>query len=80
MDNQTVITARDIKEILKSLKSDKELRLSESFEIWGKDGEYFGAYSKKDVMTKLDGLDAEQQEKTQSIDEEKDLELDEFEK
>lgn len=36
--------------------------------------------SKKDVMTKLDGLDAEQQEKTQSIDEEKDLELDEFEK
>lgn len=59
---------------------DKELRLSESFEIWGKDGEYFGAYSKKDVMTKLDGLDAEQQEKTQSIDEEKDLELDEFEK
>ena len=59
---------------------DKELRLSESFEIWGKDGEYFGAYSKKDVMTKLDGLDAKQQEKTQSIDEEKDLELDEFEK
>lgn len=59
---------------------DKELRLSESFEIWGKDGEYFEAYSKKDVMTKLDGLDAEQQEKTQSIDEEKDLELDEFEK
>lgn len=58
---------------------DKELRLSESFEIWGKDGEYFGAYSKKDVMTKLDGLDAKQQEKTQSIDEEKDLELDEFE-
>lgn len=46
----------------------------------GKDGEYFGAYSKKDVMTKLDGLDAKQQEKTQSIDEEKDLELDEFEK
>ena len=31
-------------------------------------------------MTKLDGLDAKQQEKTQSIDEEKDLELDEFEK
>ena len=30
--------------------------------------------------TKLDGLDAKQQEKTQSIDEEKDLELDEFEK
>lgn len=25
MDNQTVITARDIKEILKSLKSDEEL-------------------------------------------------------
>ena len=35
---------------------------------------------KKDVMTKLDGLDAKQQEKTQSIDEEKDLELDEIEK
>ena len=27
MDNQTVITARDIKEILKSLKSDEELVL-----------------------------------------------------
>lgn len=40
---------------------DKELRLSEDFEIWSKDGEYFGAYSKKDIMDKLDGLNAEKQ-------------------